>query len=154
MKRSIQRLKKIGTELIKLRQLKCVLIVFFLFFSARATSPDTKVVCIPASEPVDSYARLIKAIVQVESRGDTLAYNPKEKAIGAFQIRPIRLRDYNRRTGKDYNHQDCFNYKISREIFLYYAKKIGYPDYESIARSWNGSGKSTLAYWEKVKTLL
>jgi hypothetical protein len=37
---------------------------------------------------------------------------------------------------------------------MYYATKIGYPDYEKIARSWNGSGKSTLTYWQKVKALL
>ena len=154
MKRSLRRLKKIGTEFIKLRQLKCVLVVFFLFFSARATSPDTKFVFIPAPEPVDGYGRLIKAVVQVESKGDTLAFNPKERAIGAFQIRPIRLKDYNRRTGKNYKQEDCYNYEISKEIFLYYAKKHKYPDFESIARSWNGSGRSTLAYWQKVKAFL
>ena len=38
-----------------------------------------------------------------------------------------------------------------KEIFLYYAMKIKYPNYELIAREWNGSGRSTLDYWKKVK---
>jgi hypothetical protein len=32
----------------------------------------------------------------VETKGDTLAYNPYEEATGIFQIRPIRLKDYNK----------------------------------------------------------
>jgi hypothetical protein len=90
----------------------------------------------------------------VESMGDTLAVNLSEKAYGAFQIRPIRLQDYNQRTGKKYTTKDCFNFEISKEIFLYYAENISFPDYQSIARKWNGSGKMTLVYWRKVKKYL
>ncbi len=136
------------------RQTKSLLLISFLFISARATCPDVKYIVIIDSKPVDLYERLVNAVVQVESSGDTLAFNTTENAVGAFQIRPIRLSDYNERTGKNYQIRDCFNYGISREIFLYYAKKIGYPDYETIAKSWNGSGHSTQAYWEKVKALL
>lgn len=49
---------------------------------------------------------------------------------------------------------DCYNFQISKEIFLYYARQTGYPDYETIARNWNGSGNTTLDYWEKVKSNL
>lgn len=93
----------------------------------------------------------MKAVVQVESAGDTLAYNPSEEAAGAFQIRPVRLLDYFQRTGINYKIEDCYNYDISKEIFLYYARQTGYRDYERIARNWNGSGKSTIDYWDKVK---
>lgn len=117
-------------------------------------APETTVTYILASEPVDAYDRLTKAVVLVESAGDPLAYNLTEEAVGAFQIRPIRILDYNQRTGKNYKIEYCYNFDISKEVFLYYARKIGYPDYETIARNWNGSGKTTQGYWEKVKSKL
>jgi hypothetical protein len=141
-------------QLIKIRCLKSVLIVFFSFLAIRASAPDIKVAYIRSTEPVNAYDRLIKAIVQVESAGDTLAYNLSEEAVGAFQIRPIRLLDYYQRTSSNYKIQDCYNFEISKEIFLYYARQIGYPDYETIARNWNGSGNATLDYWKKVKSNL
>jgi hypothetical protein len=140
--------------MIKRSFLKSIFIIFFLMLAFRVTAPDLKVGYISESAPIDPYDRLISAVIQVESSGDTLAYNPIEKAIGAFQIRPIRLADFNQRTGKDYKSEDCYNYQISKEIFLFYAVRIGFPDYESIARNWNGSGKTTLDYWEKVKLYL
>jgi hypothetical protein len=93
-------------------------------------------------------------VVRTESSGDTFAFNLSEEAVGAFQIRPIRLLDYYQRTGINYKIEECYNYDVSKEIFMYYARKIGYPDYETIARNWNGSGEATLDYWEKVKSNL
>lgn len=133
---------------------KSVLFVFFLLLTTRAVAPGLKVAFILVSEPIDPYERLIKAVIQVESSGDTLAFNLIEEAIGAFQIRPIRVRDYNQRTGSNYKLKDCCNFEISKEIFMYYARQIGFPNYESIARNWNGSGIKTLEYWEKVKKYL
>jgi hypothetical protein len=133
---------------------KSVFIVFFLFLAVRLSAPDIRVAYICSAEPVDAYARLISAIIQVESAGDTLAYNLSEEAVGAFQIRPIRLLDYYQRTSNNYKIKDCFNFEISKEIFLYYARQTGYPDYETIARNWNGSGNATLDYWKKVKSNL
>lgn len=141
-------------QLTKFRSLKSVLIVFFSLLAIRATAPDIKVAFISVSDPVNAYDRLVKAVVQVESAGDTLAYNLSEEAAGAFQIRPIRLLDYYQRTGKNYKIEDCYNFEISKEIFLYYARQTGYQDYETIARNWNGSGKTTQGYWEKVKSNL
>jgi hypothetical protein len=131
-----------------------VLILFFSLNTFVTRAPDIKVTYILAPEPVDAYDRLIRAVVQVESAGDNRAYNVVEKAAGAFQIRPIRLLDYYRRTGNNYELLDCYSYEISKKIFLYYAREIGYPDYETIARNWNGSGEATLVYWEKVKLSL
>jgi hypothetical protein len=76
------------------------------------------------------------------------------KVFRAFQIRPIRLLDYYQRTGINFKLKDCRNFEISKEIFLYYARLTGYPDYEIIARNWNGSGNATLDYWKKVKSNL
>jgi hypothetical protein len=141
-------------QIIKSGSFKCMLIVCFLLFALKAAAPGLSVAFILVSEPIDPYERLIYAIVMVESSGDTLAYNQPEEAYGAFQIRPIRLLDYYHRTGKNYTTEDCFNFEISKEIFLYYAENMGYPDSQSIARNWNGSGKMTLSYWKKVKKYL
>jgi hypothetical protein len=140
--------------MIKLRSLKSIIIIFFLLHTIKAGAPDDKVVYIIMSKPVDAYERLINAVVKVESIGDTMANNLFEEAIGAFQIRPIRLLDYNQRTGNKYKMEDCYNYNISKKIFLYYANQIGFPEYEKIAKSWNGAGETNLDYWEKVKSYL
>jgi hypothetical protein len=127
------------------------MLIFFTLITLRVSAPEAKVLSIFVSAPVNPYERLINAIISVESKGDTRAYNPVEMATGAMQIRPIRIRDYNRRTGSNYTSKDCFSLSVSKEIFLYYAMKIKYPNYEVIAREWNGSGRSTLDYWKKVK---
>jgi len=141
-------------QIIKSVSFKCMLSFCFLLFAPKATAPGLSVAFVLVSEPIAPYERLINAIVMVESSGDTLAYNQAEEAYGAFQIRSIRLRDYYKRTGKYYTTKDCLNFEISKEIFLYYAENMGYPDSQSIARNWNGSGKMTLNYWEKVKKYL
>jgi hypothetical protein len=138
----------------KSRYLKSVLVVFFLLLTIKVTAPGFKFTFLFGSDPVNAYDRLIKAVIQVESSGDTFAYNLTEEAVGAFQIRPIRLLDFNIRTGSNIKLEDCYNYEISKKIFLYYANRIGFPDYESIARQWNGSGKTTLEYWRKIKLYL
>ncbi len=134
--------------------MKRILIIFFSLLTLKAAAPDLKLLVIVKSEPIKIYEKLVDAIVKVESSGDTMAFNPDEDAYGAFQIRPIRLLDYNQRTGKNYQLVDCYRYKISKEIFLYYAHQSEYQDFEVIARNWNGSGKMTIAYWDKVKANL
>lgn len=140
--------------MMKVQYMKSILAVFFLLFTTRLLAPSTTIGCILASDPENPYERLIKAVVQVESLGDTLAFNLDEEAIGAFQIRPIRILDYNQRTGSNYKIENCSNYELSKKIFLYYAHRTGLHDYERIARNWNGSGKTTLDYWEKIKKYL
>lgn len=140
--------------MVKFRQVKCLLILFLSFSATRAPAPGLNVLYIIAAEPVDPFEVLVNAVVQVESLGDPLAYNPEEEAVGAFQIRPIRVLDYNQRTGKNIEIENCYSYEVSKEIFLYYARLTGYPHYETIARNWNGSGASTTEYWKRVKYYL
>lgn len=137
-------------RILKLVYINCLLILCFFMFELKAAAPGTVAIVIFAPEPVEGYTRLINAVVMVESGGDNMAYNLLEQAYGAFQIRPIRLLDYYQRTGKNYKIEDCYNYKVSKEIFLYYAVLNGGSDYQSIACNWNGSGKMTLIYWKKV----
>jgi len=140
--------------MMKFRFAKSLLMIFFIVLPARAAAPGYKALWLFQAHTVNVYDKLIKAVVRVESWGDTLAFNPAEEALGAFQIRPIRLKDYNQRTGNNYKIEECYNYEFSKEIFLYYAMLTLHTDYETIARNWNGSGKATLDYWKKVKSHL
>jgi hypothetical protein len=122
--------------------------------SMRAVAPVINTIYIGISAPENPFEGLLNAVLQVESAGDTLAFNDIEEAVGGLQIRPIRLRDFNQRTGKNYKIEDCYKFRISKEIFMYYAGKSCSHDYESIARNWNGSGVATIVYWSKVRAFL
>jgi hypothetical protein len=130
---------------------KIVIAAILLLSSFRVMAPTTDLLTITMPAPIEPYKQLIHAIGMVETKWDTLAYNPVEQAVGVFQIRPIRLRDYNKRTGSNYKMKDLYNYKISEKIFLYYASKAGPNDFEKIARNWNGSGIRTYYYWAQVQ---
>jgi len=125
---------------------------FMLLLSLTCPAPDNNALIIPVEGEIRPFETLLQAVVCVESNGDNHALNQKEMAYGAFQIRAIRLRDYEMRTGIRYTLEDCFNPAVSRKIFLYYANQI--KDLETIAKRWNGSGPMTDVYWSKVKKLL
>jgi hypothetical protein len=135
-------LKKIGS------------ITFLLLFAFKAFAPSSGSLVIFDSSPVEPFKQLIYAVGMVETTFDTLAYNPVEEATGYFQIRPIRVEDYNERTGSKYTLNDMFDYKISEKVFLYYASRIGPYNLKQIAMNWNGSGKRTIQYWNRVKKYL
>ena len=106
--------------------------------------------------------KLVEAIIWVESRGDTLAYNKSEEALGCLQIRPIMLREVNRLLAKNsikkvYTLKDRTSRSKSIEMFNVIRGHINNPTDERIARTWNGGynyGESTLKYWNKVKQKL
>jgi len=133
-----------------LRKLEIICFVL-LFFSVKVSAPTWESLTIVEFPPVEPYGRLEFAIGMIETNGDTMAYNPLEEAIGIFQIRPIRLIDYNRRTGSSYTRHDLYNFETSEKIFLYYADLAGPYKLEQIARNWNGSGKRTSFYWDRIK---
>ncbi len=132
------------------------LITLFLFLSLAFTAyaPGTGSVIIFDIPPAEPFIDLMNAIAKVETNNDTMAFNPLEEAAGCFQIRPIRVEDYNKRTGSNYTTNDLFNYNISRKIFLYYASQIGPYNMKKIASDWNGSGPQTLEYWDRVSKLI
>jgi hypothetical protein len=125
-----------------------------LLFSLRVSAPSVSFITLFKPAPIEPYKQLVLAVGMVETRGDTLAYNPIERAAGYFQIRPIRLIDYNKRTRNTYSREDMFNYDISEKIFLYFADQIGPYNLEQIARKWNGSGHLTDIYWNRIKHYL
>lgn len=121
-----------------------------MLFSVLTAPPDRRLVVVK-DEGISFYEPLIKAVTFVESVDGKYLYNPKENAVGWFQIRQVRVDDYNKLTGLKYALNDFYDYDLSREMFLYYAKG---KSYEKAAKSWNGSGKKTIAYWKKVKARL
>ena len=125
-----------------------------LLITFKVFAPASASLILVRTSPAEPFQSLIHAIGMVETQYDTLAFNPLEEAVGYFQIRPIRLMDYNARTGSTYTMNDLFNYKISEKIFIYYATELGPYNFERIAKTWNGSGNSTIQYWEQVKRFL
>lgn len=104
------------------------------------------------STPPNPFEPLIEAIVFVEVGDGSDLYNEMEDAVGYFQIRPIRLNDYNKRTGENYTLDQMYDYDTAKKVFLYYAEI--YQDWETVAKRWNGSGPMTITYWNKVKAYL
>jgi len=100
---------------------------------------------------------LITAIIQVESGGDTLAYNSKEDAVGCLQIRPIMVREVNRLLGKDsFKLKDRWSKAKSIQMFNILRSHLKGASDEQIARVWNGGynghkKQNTIKYWNKVK---
>ena len=137
--------------------MKRALIMFlFIFYSLISYAPSTNCIYIAPGarieNPIDySYDRLIEAVSRYESNNIDSAYNEKEGAVGRLQIRLCRIEHYNRLTGKNYTHEDMYDFKKAREVFLYFAKG---KTYEQAAKNWNGSGPMTITYWEKVKSLI
>jgi hypothetical protein len=138
---------------INLKKIKSVCLLL-LSLSIQLSAPSVKSILIIEPSPVEPFKQLALAIGLVETKCDTLAYNPLENAAGIFQIRPIRLIDYNSRTGSRYNRKDLFKYEISEKIFMYYADQIGPYNLELIAKKWNGSGRLTTNYWHRIKKYL
>ena len=103
---------------------------------------------------------LIEAIMHVESRGDTLAHNLREDAVGCLQIRPIMVREVNRLIGaNDFTLDDRWSKARSIEMFNVIRWHTENATNEILARNWNGGWngykkRSTLKYWNKVKKQL
>ncbi len=120
---------------------------------------------LPTGSPVGEIiakkdTKLVDAIMYVESRGDSMAYNKREDAVGVLQIRPIMLREVNRLLGYDkYTLKDRWSKAKSIEMFEVIREHTTNPTDEKLARNWNGGWngykkKSTLKYWNKVKQQL
>jgi hypothetical protein len=133
---------------------KLILVLILILLTFPVIAPVYKSFVISKPVPVEPYKKLIYAVGMVEGKGDTATYNELEMAAGYFQIRPVRVEDYNNRTGSHYTLDDMFSYEISEKVFLYFATQIGPYDLEKIARNWNGRGVRTIEYWKKIKKFL
>ena len=130
-----------------------VSVVYLLFFNLATSSAD--VVRVKLTK-IDS---LIEAVIYVESRGDSMAYNKSEDAVGVLQIRPIMVREVNRLLGFDkYTLKDRWSVSKSKEMFNIVRLNTTDATNEKVARRWNGGSnghkkKSTLKYWIKVNEI-
>ena len=110
------------------------------------------------AEEANKMDKFFAALAGVESGGDALAVNKKEKALGIYQIRPAYFLDSNVKG----NHKDVFNPKIARKVAeayfqRYEPKAFVKQDFETLARlhnsgpNWKKKMKATDGYWQKVK---
>lgn len=134
--------------------LKFALIISFLSVTLKLSAPDERPFYIFEPTVIEPFNDLIYAIGMVETMNNHLAYNAVEQAAGFLQIRPVRLEDYNMRTGNKYILKDMFDPDLSKKVFLYYASRTGPYNLEKVTRDWNGSGPQTELYWNRVKKFL
>lgn len=115
----------------------------------------------PKPQP-QSTKPLVEALIHVESRGNSKAFNKKEDAAGCLQIRPIMVREVNRilrkqKSKQRFSLEDRWNCDTSKEMF-YIWKNYHHSNSnnETIARNWNGGphgykNPKTEHYWNKVQ---
>lgn len=133
---------------------KLLILLISVFISGIATCPPLSGIILYLPKPLNPFEVLMTSVITIESGGYAYAYNPIEEARGILQIRPVRMDDYNRRTGKNYTYQDAYNPNISKEIWMYYASRFRHTEIDSICRDWNGWGRQSLEYVKKVKMQL
>ena len=129
-----------------------ILIMLFLFMSVGVSAPNIDSIEYPEQSRIedDPFVVLWDHIKWVETRDRDLI-NHDEKAYGRGQITPIKLKEYNKKTGSNYSSEDCLNESVSKEIFLWHYDQ--YASHELAAKRWNGSGPMTILYWNKVEVL-
>lgn len=130
---------------------KMMLTILLTTITLMLPAPGVRSFMVIKDEPINYYEPLIKALTWVEVRDGHDLYNEIENAVGWFQIRQIRVDDYNKRLGTNFVLTDFYDYDLSREMFLYFARG---KSYEQAAKNWNGSGPMTIDYWDKVKARL
>lgn len=137
--------------------MKKLILIMLLFCQVLSAPPGYQVPVILQTEPFNNLEAIWQAVIMVESSGNPDAWvidiNDKP-SIGIAQIQQSRVDHFNRLTGKNYKHEDCFDLDVSKEIFMFFARRIGSE--EILIRSWNGNVKSemTRIYYEKVKRYL
>jgi hypothetical protein len=136
----------------KLRRL--IFTVLLLMVGFRALAPETNTLFVSDQPAIQPFSALMYATAMVETMGNPLFYNELENAVGIFQIRQVRVDEYNRRTGSNYVLADMADVKLSEKVFLYFASRYKPHDLERIAKAWNGSGPMTELYWKRIKEYL
>jgi len=100
--------------------------------------------------------KIIIAIVNYESSGNTNAVNHRENAVGILQIRPIMVKEVNRLSDIKFTLRDRYDSIKSVKMFKIYQKHFNPKwNFERACRLWNGgrSGmrkQATIKYYKKV----
>jgi len=115
--------------------------------------------------PYDS-AKLIPALIQVESRGNDSAIGDNGNALGCLQIWKVVIDDVNRVYGLHYVHADAYDRVKAQRICKLYLQhycnvaRLGRdPTMEDACRIWNGGPNgykksSTIGYWVRVQRII
>jgi hypothetical protein len=125
--------------------------IAFLLVCFKVVAPESNFLNVAAYQGIKPFTVLLNAVAMVETKGNNLAYNELENAVGKLQIRQVRLDEYNRLTGNNFTLKDMFNPVNSERVFLYFASVSGPYHFEKIAKRWNGSGPKTELYWQRIK---
>jgi hypothetical protein len=136
-----------------MKRMTLTILILNLFFSILTAPPDPVVYI--ADNPGIRDQRLLNAIIQVESGGNSLQINFSEQAIGLLQIRKVMLNEVNRIVGYEkYTIKDCLDSLKSIEIY-WTVQSFWNPtnDFKTGAIIWNGRSKHN-HYWNKVKKLI
>jgi len=133
--------------------MKAIMIILFLAMFQSICAPPLREVVICHPEEINPYIEIMHAVTTIESSNGVNLYNAKEQAFGWFGIRPIRLEDYNKRTGQNITHAQCYDYETGKMIFLFYASQVDYRDIKGICIAWNGVSKEN-RYYAKIKAVL
>jgi hypothetical protein len=139
-----------------MKKLICIFVGVFLLwlFHLVAAAPEMKCLYVEQGTAICPYESIWLAVCMEESRLDSTVCNPKDPNGGSYGIAEIgkkRLGEYNKLTKHFYTIKDLYTVKVSKEIFMYYACRIGWRDSDKIIRRWNGSGPKTYAYLKRVR---
>jgi soluble lytic murein transglycosylase-like protein len=104
---------------------------------------------------------LFRAMAAVESSNNPKAVNPKETALGLYQIRPMYFLD----SGVKGSHTQVYEPTVARKVcekyfMRYEPKAFANNDIETLARlhnagpNWRKNKSSTDKYWNKIKNNL
>jgi hypothetical protein len=106
------------------------------------------------------WTKIMNAIIQVESKGNSKAYNANGDCAGILQITPILVKQCNiwlknQKSQKRYTLQDRYDVEKSKEMFIMIQEHYN-PSHsvEKAIRLWNGGPsytiKGTNGYYKKV----
>jgi hypothetical protein len=104
--------------------------------------------------------KILDAIKQVESGGNTKAIGDGGEAVSAYQIRPIFVKEVNRISGRSFKNADRRNEAKAREmVSIWLAYRFEYGDsVENACRRYNAGsnwqGKAAASYWKKIQKVL
>lgn len=132
---------------------KMIIVICFISLFTSLAAPPAQSIVIIMPEAISPYTPVVNAISGIESSHGRFMLNVKEQATGYFGIRPIRLNDYNRKTGSHVTLNECNDYETGKRILLYYISQIDYRDIKAMAICWNGVSKRNL-YYGKLKAAL
>lgn len=102
---------------------------------------------------------LLDAMAMVESGNNPKAYNAREDAVGAYQVRKPVVKDLNRVYGTKHKLKEFYSRVLSRWAVVSYARIYGWKQPEEIARCWNGgpdgpTEPETRDYWKRVRAIM